>query len=612
MAQHRLRLIACLCSLSLFAHTAAWAEDAQAAEELTKGPSKTAESDKPLKPKYPVTVQVDNQELQELLEKYLPIIDHQRREELDDEQINFLAEDTPKEAQNLLKTEGYFNAQVSVSRQGAGWLVKVAAGERTHIDQVNVAILGDILKDRELGTYYKNALRSWQLPVGAPFRQEHWSASKTAALSAVTRRKYPLATLTQTQATVNPQTHRADLSVQINSQQPIYFGDFQIEGNRRYPVSVVEGLAQFKPGDVYDLDKLLDYQQALENNSHYSGASVQAAFDERQGDRVPVKVSVIELPRQKIEAGLSFDSEYGLGGSLGYEHYNLFNRGYVGSTSFAMDRYQTNFSVGISQPRQSSGYYWTSNLAYKRNTTQKLETRSVTSGIWRVRDRNDIEARYGIEFIAEDGRIPEQNLKLDRRYATMLTASWRKQSIETTLRPANGYYFDGKIGTTLGRLMSSSFMARVKGSAGYYFTPENKALGTFVVRGELGYVYSNGNYNTNGVPSTLMFRTGGASSVRGYELDSIGRRIPGSSAVLPERAMFVTSLEYQYPIKNDFALAVFHDIGGTAQTFQAITPRHGTGLGVRWFSPIAPFSFDIAYGHHDRKIRWHISLGTRF
>ena len=309
---------------------------------------------------------------------------------------------------------------------------------------------------------------------------------------------------------------------------------------------------------------------------------------------------------------MSFDSEYGLGGSLGYEHYNLFNRGYVGSTSFAMDRYQTNFSVGISQPRQSSGYYWTSNLAYKRNTTQKLETRSVTSGIWRVRDRSGIDARYGIEFIAEDGRIPEQNLKLDRRYATMLTASWRKQSIETTLRPANGYYFDGKIGTTLGRLMSSSFMARVKGSAGYYFTPENKALGTFVARGELGYVYSNGNYNTNGVPSTLMFRTGGASSVRGYELDSIGRRLPGSSVVLPERAMFVTSLEYQYPIKNDFALAVFHDIGGTAQTFQAITPRHGTGLGVRWFSPVAPFSFDIAYGHHDRKIRWHISLGTRF
>ncbi|KAE9493416.1 surface antigen family protein [Neisseria gonorrhoeae] len=40
--------------------------------------------------------------------------------------------------------------------------------------------------------------------------------------------------------------------------------------------------------------------------------------------------------------------------------------------------------------------------------------------------------------------------------------------------------------------------------------------------------------------------------------------------------------------------------------------KHGSGLGVRWFSPLAPFSFDIAYGHSDKKIRWHISLGTRF
>ena len=26
----------------------------------------------------------------------------------------------------------------------------------------------------------------------------------------------------------------------------------------------------------------------------------------------------------------------------------------------------------------------------------------------------------------------------------------------------------------------------------------------------------------------------------------------------------------------------------------------------------APFSFDVAYGHQDKKLRWHISLGTRF
>lgn len=563
-------------------------------------------------PKYPVTIEADNPELKALLEQHLPILSYQRKEVLDKEQVSFLAEDTPKEAANLLKTEGYFNAQISISPQGEGYLVKVISGARTHIDNVNVAILGDIATDPDLGLYYKNALRNWQLPVGAAFRQEDWSASKAAVLVAVTRKKYPLAVFEKTQAAINPETKKADLSVQIQSKQPIYFGEFDITGNERYPVSVIRGLAQFQAGDVYDLDKILDYQQALENDNHYSGASVQADFDNLENNRVPIKVSVMEVKRQKIEAGISFDSEYGLGGNIGYEHYNLFNRGYVGSVSLAMDKYQTNFGVGISQPRNSKGRYWTSNLSYTSSTTQRLEKHAISSGIWHVRHRGNIEARYGVEFIAEESKIPDSHISFGRSFVTMLTAAWKQQNIETTMRPQNGYYFDGKIGVTLGNLLSSTSAMRLKGSAGYYFTPENTRLGTVVLRGELGYVYTNKDYENGDVPSTLMFRTGGASSVRGYELDSIGRRIPNSNAVLPQRAMFVTSAEYQLPIKNDFALAFFHDVGSVAQTFKDMTLRHGTGLGVRWFSPVAPFSFDLAYGHHDKKIRWHISLGTRF
>ena len=565
-----------------------------------------------LTPKYPITIESDNTELKEMLEKHLPLIAHQRKEALDKEQVGYLAEDAPADAKNMLKTEGYFNAEVSVIPQGEGWLVKVVSGKRTTIGNVNVAILGDILQDEKLGEYYKNAFSKWQLPVGAPFRQEGWSGSKTAVISAVTRKKYPLARFSETQAAVNPANQKAELSVSVDSRQPIYFGDLEISGNQRYPQKVVSGLARFQPGDDYDLDKLLDYQQALENDSHYSGASVQADFDNMKGDRVPVKVSVSETKRQKFEAGISVDSEYGIGGDIGYEHHNVFNRGYVGSVVWAMDKYQTKLALGVSQPRSSSGHYVTGNLAYNRSTTQNLERRNLSTGIWRVRDRGGIESRYGLEFVGEDSRIPVSNVDFGRSFATMLTASWRRQEIETAMRPANGYYFDGKIGATLGKLLSSAAMIRLKGSAGAYYTPENKQLGTFIARGELGYVYTKQNFEDGNIPSTLMFRSGGASSVRGYELDSIGRRIPGSSAVLPDRAMFVVSAEYQYPIKNDFALAVFHDVGGVARSFRSMTARHGTGLGVRWFSPAAPFAFDVAYGHRDKRFRWHIGIGTRF
>ena len=572
------------------------------------GQSEQADKVGKLTPKFPVKIETKNSEVKSMLEEYLPLITQQQDEELDKEQVGFLAEEAPDNVKTMLKTKGYFNGSVNVQDNGSSYTVAVNPGPRTKIDNVSVAILGDILSDDNLAEYYQKAMLNWQQPVGEYFDQDGWSGSKTSVLSAVTRKKYPLAKLSNTQATVNPNNNTADLNVIVESNRPIYFGDFEITGTRRYPDNVVAGLARFKPGAPYDLDLLLDFQQALEQNGHYSGASVQADFDRLKGDRVPVKVNVTEVKRHKLETGIRYDSEYGLGGRIGYDYYNLFNRGYIGSVVWDMDKYETTLAAGISQPRNSDGKYWTTNTSYNRSTTQNLEKRALTSGIWRVRDRNGIESRLGIEFITEDRKVPDTNYDLGRSHATMLTASWKRQNIETELRPENGYYLDGKIGATLGNFLSSTAMARATARAGYFYTPENKKLGTFIVRGQAGYVYAREGEN---VPSSLMFRTGGASSIRGYELDSIGLEGPNNS-VLPDRALLVGSLEYQFPITKSVSGAVFHDVGDAAGNFKRMSMKHGTGLGVRWFSPVAPFSFDVAYGHQDKKIRWHISLGTRF
>ena len=572
------------------------------------GQSEQAAKAGKLTPKFPVKIETKNSEVKSMLEEYLPLITQQQDEELDKEQVGFLAEETPDNVKTMLKTKGYFNGSVNVQDNGSSYTVAVNPGPRTKIDNVSVAILGDILSDNNLAEYYQKAMLNWQQPVGEYFDQDGWSGSKTSVLSAVTRKKYPLAKLSNTQATVNPNNNTADLNVTVESNRPIYFGDFEITGTRRYPENVVAGLARFKPGAPYDLDLLLDFQQALEQNGHYSGASVQADFDRLQGDRVPVKVNVTEVKRHKLETGVRYDSEYGLGGRIGYDYYNLFNKGYIGSVVWDMDKYETTLAAGISQPRNSEGKYWTTNTSYNRSTTQNLEKRALTSGIWRVRDRNGIESRLGIEFITEDRKVPNTNYDLGRSHATMLTASWKRQNIETELRPENGYYLDGKIGATLGNFLSSTTMARATARAGYFYTPENKKLGTFIVRGQAGYVYAR---EGEDVPSSLMFRTGGASSVRGYELDSIGLAGPNNS-VLPDRALLVGSLEYQFPITKSVSGAVFHDVGDAAGNFKRMSMKHGTGLGVRWFSPVAPFSFDVAYRHQDKKLRWHISLGTRF
>ena len=505
------------------------AEDYEAVPESEMPKQPKDDQTGKLKPKFPVKIDTQDSEVKEMLEEYLPLITQQQEEELDKEQVGFLAEEAPDNVKTMLRTKGYFNSNVNIQDHGESYTVNVTPGPRTKVDNVSVAILGDVLNDDNLAEYYQNAMENWQQPVGENFDQD-------------------------------------------------------------------------------GLDKILDLQQALEQNGHYSGASVQADFDQLQGDRVPVKINVTEVKRHKLETGIRYDSEYGIGGRIAYDYYNLFNKGYIGSIVWDMDKYETTLAAGISQPRNNRGNYWTSHVSYNRSTTQNLEKRALSSGIWYVRDRNNIDARFGLEFITEDRKVPDTSYDLGRSHATMLTASWKRQSIETELHPQNGYYLDGKIGLTLGKFLSSTQMARATARAGYFFTPENKKIGTFIVRGQAGYVYAR---EGEEVPSSLMFRTGGATSVRGYELDSIGLAGPNGS-VLPQRALVVGSLEYQFPVTKSFSGAIFHDVGDAASNFKHMTLKHGTGLGVRWFSPVAPFSFDIAYGHHDKKIRWHISLGTRF
>ncbi|MCP2040304.1 translocation and assembly module TamA [Neisseria sp. HSC-16F19] len=559
--------------------------------------------------RYPVEIQADNKDIQNLVQEYLPLITQQQdtEAELDRDQVEFLAEEAPAHTRTMLETQGYFNGKVDMREQGEGWRIDIATGPRTHIDSVSVAILGDILGDDDLPQYYKNAMENWSLPVGEPFTQTEWSNSKTSVLSSVVRKKYPLAAVTASKATINPDNNTAQLSLQIDSKQPIYFGDLTILGTQRYPESVARGIARFRPGMPYDLDLVLDYQQALEQDSHYGGAAVEPLWTQIKEDRVPVQATVTEMKRQKFDLALRYDSAEGPGIRTGYEHYNVFNRGYVGSLLLDTDRYKTTAGIGLKQPRSSNGYYWTGSLNHSRSTVQQVTKNNVTGGVWYVRDRDNIDSRLGLEYITESARITN-GPDLGRSNALMLTAAWKRQNIQTLLRPANGYYLEGKIGTTIGSLASSSSIQRVETRAGYYYTPEEKKYGTWVLRGQLGYVRTG---SDSRVPSSLLFRSGGATSVRGYEYESIGIQGP-NNAVLPDRVVAVGSVEYQVPVHKNFSVAAFHDAGAVSNSFANMKWQHGSGIGLRWFSPLAPFSFDLAYGHSDKKVRWHISLGTRF
>ena len=49
-----------------------------------------------------------------------------------------------------------------------------------------------------------------------------------------------------------------------------------------------------------------------------------------------------------------------------------------------------------------------------------------------------------------------------------------------------------------------------------------------------------------------------------------------------------------------------------AADFQSLKPALGTGIGLRWRSPVGPLRLDWAYGHENRAGRLHFSVGITF
>jgi len=114
-----------------------------------------------------------------------------------------------------------------------------------------------------------------------------------------------------------------------------------------------------------------------------------------------------------------------------------------------------------------------------------------------------------------------------------------------------------------------------------------------------------------GVPSSLLFRTGGDTTVRGYAFESLG--VKSGEAIVPGRYLAVASVEALRWFGEWWGLAAFVDAGNAVDEISEL--KHlaiGYGAGLRLRTPIGPFRFDVAYGEDTHDVRIHFSVGLSF
>jgi translocation and assembly module TamA len=568
------------------------------------GPGRAAAAQTPL---YDVDLRMPAAE-RSLLEDNLDLYRWRGNERMDEAQMRRLVRMTPDQIRSLLATEGFYSPQVAVRLERADktWMVhlEVTPGEPVRVHRIDLEVTGPFDDGSSANRERLARMRSdWALSAGAVFRDADWEAAKRAALGGLLLDRYPAATIRDSRATVDPKAGTADLRLVLDSGPAFTLGRLQITGLKRYPRSIIERLNLIKPGDPYKQASLLELQSRLQNSPYFAGAEVHVATDPAHPLEVPVQVAVEENHARKLGFGIGMSTDSGPRGQVTYQDLNLLGRAWRLSGTAKVDTKEQSLDSKLQFPLTAQGYQDALTASLKRNDLNGEVTRSLALGATRTHIRGKNQLDWGLSYLRELQDVA--GAPGSHSASLVLSRSLIRRDVDNLVFPSRGYLLKLEGDAAAHALLSDRSFLRSDAKAVWFHTLGQH--GQLILRGELGAVLASGR---DGIPSDLLFQTGGDQTVRGYAYQSIGVR--QGDAIVGGRLLATASGEYVHWLTAQWGAAVFVDAGDAADRLADLSAKVGYGVGARWKSPIGPLNLDVAYGEANRQVRVHFAVGFGF
>jgi len=213
--------------------------------------------------------------------------------------------------------------------------------------------------------------------------------------------------------------------------------------------------------------------------------------------------------------------------------------------------------------------------------------------------------------------LPSQSTLFSRRYKVFGTGiGFVLNKKDNLLDPSKGFSLDGYLGY---------FFPLLGGDKDIHFIKNQFRLNLFskfIARSTLINSFSYGNiWSLSGgvtTPPTFRFFLGGSTTIRSLSEKSLG----SSEDFLTRQQFFLTRTELRIPFYKEIFIAPFFDSGyvdsfaqGSLVNGQAPYWRFGTGLGLKYRTPVGPVSLDFGFNLNpqllnENKYSIHLSIGN--
>ncbi len=459
----------------------------------------------------------------------------------------------------------------------------------------------------------------------APFEIAKYKESKILIEKLFGNRGCPFATVVS-RAVVRPDVNTAAISFNITPGREYTFGAMGFtEQTRPVKEVIIERAITFKAGDGYETRKIEQSQRNLYNLDVFKSALIQTEEPEQGKTEVPMGLTLKPKRKQSLKFGVGYGSEDGVRLRAGWIYRNF--REWAGR--FGLDVKHSDLYQGIlgayTQP-----YFWDdrSNLTVGGGAEKEMldSYESIKTYVNLTLNRkmgNKWQTTWGYHL--DISRL--ENLDLTdtdelvefRRENDFLISSCRvgavRNSTDNDINPTRGYVLSMMLDTASVVLGSTlSFFAPEFEVKAYYPLPYETVVACRFRAQSIREIE-----NTDHIPIFKRLFLGGSNTVRGYRyqglglLDDNGNPMGGLSALN-------ANMELRRRIYQSLSGVLFLDMGSLedrAFTYETGNLRFGSGVGVRYDTPVGPLRVDLGYKlnpetSHEDRWRIHFSIGQAF
>lgn len=521
------------------------------------------------------------------------------------------------ELQRILHASGYYDARVTTDvSESVPPLVTFRAepGTRYTIGAFRIGFR----KTRD--TLPQPALLdvAAELPSGVAAAGEAIVTAEAKVVTYLHEHGFPHATFVSRKAVADRANATLDVTATFASGPYVTYGDVVLDGDPGVERDYLLGMISWDADAPVAQSELNRVQERMAATGLFKSVSVRLPEHEpgsvvADGAR-PITVKATEAKARSISGSLRFDTDRGPGVRVGWRHRNLFGRAEDLRTELDLSLDEQKISAELNRPRYPSARWTVFEGVELRNTFDDAFDEQAAEA--QVGMRTGLEGGWTVSgAIKGSVSATETDVESDTAYLIGLPLTARQVRTNDPLNATRGHKLFLSATPYMGLNDGSpTYFGVVSGGGSYYLPVIGEDSLVLATRARVASILSG---DLEDVPVNQLFFSGGGSSVRGFGFRSISPVALGDET--GGRFLAETGLEARIKLTDSFGFVTFVDAGVVEEEpFPNFKERVnvGVGGGLRYYSPVGPIRFDIAFPLHrragDSLFEFYISLGQAF